>query len=112
MPINLRKDQNRPRSPLAIPTAPSRDQSPPIDKLFTGSQPSTIRTLNIDVLFFLFAGTLLVVTPFTGIDTIIILLGRLECGRGSAAEMVLGRGGYRYSLSFVCGQYASIIIGI
>ena len=36
MPINLRKDRNRPRSPLAIPTAPSRDQSPPIDELFTG----------------------------------------------------------------------------
>ena len=40
MPINLRKDRNRPRSPLAIPTAPSRDQSPPIDELFTGSQAS------------------------------------------------------------------------
>ena len=39
MPINLRKDRNRPRSPLAIPTAPSRDQSPPIDELFTGIQP-------------------------------------------------------------------------
>jgi len=34
---------------------------------------------------------LLAVTPFTGIDT--ILLGGPEYGRGSAAETVLGRGG-------------------
>ena len=45
MPINLRKDRNRPRSPLAIPTAPSRDQSPPIDELFTGHQPPVVLLL-------------------------------------------------------------------
>lgn len=53
----------------------------------------------MDVLFFLFAGTLLAVTPFTGIET--ILLGGPECGRGSAAETVLGRGGGMPSEEFL-----------
>ena len=59
----------------------------------------------MDVLFFLFAGTLLAVTPFTGIDT--ILLGGPECGRVSAAETVLGRGGEIPSVEFLGGGPAS-----
>lgn len=55
----------------------------------------------MDALFFLFAGTCLAVTPFTGIDT--ILLGGPEDGRGSAAETVLGRGGGIPSTEFLWG---------
>ena len=53
----------------------------------------------MNILFFLFAGTLLTVTPFTGIDK--ILLGGPECGRGSVAETVLGRGGGIPSVEFL-----------
>lgn len=53
----------------------------------------------MNVLFFLFAGTLLAVTPFIGVDT--ILLGGPERGRGSAAETVLGRGGGMPNVEFL-----------
>lgn len=55
----------------------------------------------MNVLFFLFAGMLLAVTPFTGAD--IILLGGPERGRGSVAETVLGRGGGMPSMEFLWG---------
>lgn len=60
---------------------------------------------NTGALFFLFAGTLLADTPFTGIDT--ILLGGPECDRGSTAETVLGRGGGIACAEFLWGGAAS-----